>query len=375
MTLERPSDFLFLPDGTLMVDVPAPVLIDPSGGLVLASEIVGPLTYSVWVTPGEAPSRSDPPRTGGLRFDPPAEVRALAERVTSGLERDADRAAAVEAYLQTTFTYSMEGMGRLGPDPMSWFLLRSRSGHCEYFAGGMVVLLDAVGVTARMVGGYSGGVASSDGTEVIVREANAHTWVEVWLGPELGWRTYDPTPTASVPSLSTVGLRDRLRFTWEWMQSSWDRYVLTFGLAEQVQLLAVAGERVARPLLDRSRELAPLLVMIALSGALIAWLRRRVRRNGARRGTTAGTPASRAVDRLVRRLERSGVAVPPGATIRWIGRAASARWPAVTEAVADLESLAERELYAGSPSPASGAEARRIWRAVRRALKDDRLFE
>jgi len=264
----------------------------------------------------------------------------------------------------------MAGVGRIGPDPMSWFLLRSRAGHCEYFAGGMVVLLDAVGVSARMVGGYSGGTASAGGDEVVVREANAHTWVEVWLGPDLGWRVYDPTPAANVPGLSTVRVRDRVRLAWEWMQSSWDRYVLTFGLAEQAQLLAVAAERIVAPLLDHRRELAAVLVVMASVAALVAWARRRERRIGERPSNTAGTPASRAVARLVRRLERSGVSVPAGATIRWIGRAATARWPAAKEAVADLEFLAERELYAAGPSPYGGPEVRRVWQDLRRAMKE-----
>ncbi len=131
----------------------------------------------------------------------------------------------------------MTGMGGIGPDPVSWFLLRSRSGHCEYFAGGMVVLLDALGIPARMVAGYSGGTASPAGDEVVVREANAHAWVEVWLGADLGWVVYDPTPAVGVPGLSRISAGDRLKFAWEWVQASWDRYVLTFGFGEQMALL------------------------------------------------------------------------------------------------------------------------------------------
>jgi hypothetical protein len=298
-------------------------------------------------------------------------VRALAERIAAGLDTDAARAAAVEAFLQSAFTYSMAGVGRIGPDPMSWFLLRSRAGHCEYFAGGMVVLLDAVGVSARMVGGYSGGTASAGGDEVIVREANAHTWVEVWLGPELGWRVYDPTPAANVPGLSTVRVRDRIRLAWEWTQSTWDRYVLTFGLAEQAQLLAVAAERIVAPLIDRRRELAVTFVVMASVAALIAWARSRARTARERPTKTAGTPASRAFARLVRRLERSGVAVPAGATVRWIGRTAADRWPDAKEAIASLEFLAERELYAAGPSPYGGTEVRRVWKDLRRAMNQE----
>ncbi|PWB74130.1 MAG: hypothetical protein C3F15_08205, partial [Holophagae bacterium] len=261
--LDRPDEYLFLPEGTVAVEVDRPVRIDPAGGLVLQSDGGGPLAYTVWVAAGAAPLRADPPQRGGPRFEPRPEVRALAERITRGLESDEARARAVEAHLQSGYAYSMSGMGRIGPDPVTWFLLRSRSGHCEYFAGGMVVLLDAIGVPARMVGGYSGGIVSAGGDELTVHEANAHAWVEVWLGPERGWRSFDPTPAANVPGLSVGHVRDRIRFAWEWLQASWDRYVLTFGMAEQMDLLAVLGDRIVAPLLAYWRQVAVVLVAAA----------------------------------------------------------------------------------------------------------------
>jgi transglutaminase-like putative cysteine protease len=368
LTLRHPDRYLFLPTGTVAVRSPVDVVTDPSGGVLLSGRVEGELQYRVWVKRGEAPRHSDPPRVGGPHLEPADPVTELAESIVGSATGAAERAAAVERYLQENFTYSMQGMASIGPDPVSWFLLRSRRGHCEYFAGGMVVLLDALGVPARMIGGYSGGTASPEGDLVVVREANAHTWVEVWLGPDQGWQVYDPTPAGGVPGLATLGPTVRLRVAWEWIQASWDRYVLTYGLGEQLRILVAIDEAIAGAVRRiRPRHLVWGLALVISGVVLWSWLRRWVGRvaptfNRQRRVS----PAARAVDRLRRRLERAGEAVPAAATVRWIGRAATARWPSVAAEVAKLVNLAELELYARSPA-SDGAAVRELWRRVRRA--------
>ncbi len=371
--LDRPDEFLFLPGGAIAVDVPEPVRIDPAGGVVLVSPGTGPLHYTVWVSRTAVQQRLVPPPNGGLEFEPAPEVRALAIRIAAGAATAEARAAAVEAYLQNEYTYSMTGLGRIGPDPVSWFLLRSRSGHCEYFAGGMAVMMGALGDPARMVGGYSGGDLSQTGDEVVVRQANAHAWVEVWLGPRLGWGVFDPTPAVNLPRLNKVNLGDRLRFAWENIQAGWDKYVLTFGVAEQMQLLTAAGDRLAAALSSwRRRDTA--IVVGALALLWLTWraVRWFLRRTSGGRSAGPASPASRSIRRLVRRLERSGVTVPVGATVRWIGQAATRRWPSASQPAADLVWLAERELYSEDGSVYGPVEVRRVWSDLRHAIRDSR---
>ena len=64
--------------------------------------------------------------------------------------------------------------------------------------------------------------------------------------------------------------------------------------------------------------------------------------------------------------------MPPAATVRWIGRAVTVRWPEAAQAVGDLEFLAERELYAAEPSPYGALEVRRVWQDLMRAMKGER---
>ena len=189
------------------------------------------------MTLGPAPRATDPPLDRLPRFELHPEVSRLAAEIVAGLDTDLARASAVESYLQQNYAYSMSGMTRLRSDPITWFLLNERQGHCEYFAGAMVALLTDLGIPARMVAGYSGGALSLGGDEAVVREANAHAWVEASVGEGDGWTVFDPTPEASVPSLSRPNSGDQIRWALDWVQSGWDRYVLTFGLGEQIQLL------------------------------------------------------------------------------------------------------------------------------------------
>ena len=77
------------------------------------------------------------------------------------------------------------------------FLLKDRRGHCEYFAAGMVALMTAVDVPARIVGGFYGGKLNPLTGYFIVRREDAHAWVEVFDGG--AWQTFDPTPATLRP--------------------------------------------------------------------------------------------------------------------------------------------------------------------------------
>lgn len=365
--LLEPRRYLVLPAGTVALESPLPVTVDEAGCVGLAARADGPVRYSVWVadTPPSRLQRPVPRETRLERTDP--ELADLARSMVGSRTDPAARAAAIEEALQTRFQYSLERAGGRRPDPLRWFLLEGRSGHCEYFAAGMVMLLRELGVPARMVSGYSGGNVAPGAREVIVRGANAHTWVEVWTGPDRGWMTYDPTPQSGVPSLQSRTGIQRLLWAWDWVSLAWDRYVLTFGIGEQVGLLAAAAEQLPR--LMAGGGWWRLLAMLAAVVGLIVAVRQRRRRRRRGSGLVRG-PAAQAVERLARRLGRSGVEVPADATVRHIGRSACARWPQVGGAVRRLVELAERELYGPAPpNPGVRTEVRRAWSVIHRGAE------
>lgn len=89
------------------------------------------------------------------------------------------------------FTYTLDP-ALLGQNPVDEFLFESRQGFCEHFASAFAVLMRASGVPARVVGGYLGGEVNPFAGHLIIRQSDAHAWVEVWY-PEHGWKRVDPT--------------------------------------------------------------------------------------------------------------------------------------------------------------------------------------
>jgi len=81
-----------------------------------------------------------------------------------------------------------------GKDPAEHFL-ETRQGYCAQFATALALLCRASGVPARVATGFQLHDPDEDGS-FLVRNSDAHAWVEVWFGPEHGWRVYDATPGA-----------------------------------------------------------------------------------------------------------------------------------------------------------------------------------
>jgi len=106
--------------------------------------------------------------------------------------RPAERLATVAAFFRTRFRYSTYADRPLGRSPLEDFLLRGRSGHCEYFATATVLLLRAAGVPARYATGYSVQEWSRLERRYVVRARHAHSWALVWA--DGAWRDLDTTP-------------------------------------------------------------------------------------------------------------------------------------------------------------------------------------
>ena len=79
-----------------------------------------------------------------------------------------------------------------GRDVADYFLFDLKTGYCDYYATSMIVLARAAGLPARLVIGYSNGIYNPMKAEYIVREANAHSWVEVYFAG-IGWVEFEPT--------------------------------------------------------------------------------------------------------------------------------------------------------------------------------------
>jgi transglutaminase-like putative cysteine protease len=158
-------------------------------------------------------------------------------RRAMGAGSPGQRARRMETHLIQGYEYTRDFVGRSNDDALEDFLFRYRSGHCEYFASAMVLLLRSQGVPARLVTGFLGGEYNPFEGYTIVRDSNAHAWVEAYLAEEGGWRTFDPTPPSGRPSETGSGAWGLAQQAYDFLLFRWDRYVLTFGLYDQLQIM------------------------------------------------------------------------------------------------------------------------------------------
>jgi protein-glutamine gamma-glutamyltransferase len=132
-----------------------------------------------------------------LHEGPYAGVWRLSRRLLRGTTDQEDYVARVLRYLGgADFTYT-ESPPR-SAENLAGFLLDAKSGYCQQYSGAMALLLRMGGVPARVATGFTSGALDRKADEYVVRDLDAHSWVEVWY-PQIGWVTFDPTPAAAPP--------------------------------------------------------------------------------------------------------------------------------------------------------------------------------
>ncbi|MEJ2696978.1 MAG: DUF3488 and DUF4129 domain-containing transglutaminase family protein [Candidatus Sulfobium sp.] len=205
-------------------------------------------------------------------------VAALARRISSGAKTDREKASSIEDYLKRNYSYSLSTRKPpAGMSPIENFLFRSKEGYCEHYATSMVLMLRSLGIPARIVNGFYGGERNEYGGYIIVRQSDAHSWVEALINGM--WTRFDPTP--QVPSLqpSTISLLlDSLRMTWA-------RYVIGFSFADQRRLIRTVSVPFRFPSAGSLGPVSfrpalyfiPLLAMLGLMVCFLAFRQRRKR--------------------------------------------------------------------------------------------------
>jgi transglutaminase-like putative cysteine protease len=182
---------------------------------------------------------STPPATiappGPTDLEVPARVRwsltPIAAGWTAFATTDKEKLEAIEHEL-SRFEYSLAVPRDLGLDPVVDFVAVHRAGHCEMFASAMVLMARTQGIPARVVGGYRVTEFNPITRRAVVRDRNAHAWVEAWVDGE--WHGWDPTP-ASEAFRTEAGALDHIG---DLVAGTFDR--IAFGLARLGSLAILA---------------------------------------------------------------------------------------------------------------------------------------
>ena len=143
------------------------------------------------------------PGIAALRNSPYWRTWQLAQQLKRGTRTPYEYVRRVDAYLSRGFRYDERPAPvKPGQVPLEHFLFDTKAGYCQHFSGAMALLLRFGGIPTRVATGFSpGGFRKSQG-EWVVRDRDAHSWVEAWFDG-IGWVTFDPTPTAT-PARSLI---------------------------------------------------------------------------------------------------------------------------------------------------------------------------
>ncbi len=155
-------------------------------------------------------------------------LKLLSLSLTKNIKNVKEKIQVLMNYLKNNYSYSLKVSTTRGVNPVEDFLFRTKQGYCEHFASALTLMLRAAGVPSRVVSGYLGGEYNRYGKYYIVRQKDAHTWVEALVGDR--WIRLDPTP--SVPS--TVPSRFILYV--DYLKLRWERYVVQFSRYDQIRL-------------------------------------------------------------------------------------------------------------------------------------------
>ncbi|HWT76184.1 MAG TPA: transglutaminase-like domain-containing protein [Mobilitalea sp.] len=124
----------------------------------------------------------------------PDRVYQLAQEITAGYHTKYDKLKAIEQYLLTNYTYTLEPQKvPEGEDFTDYFLFESKKGYCTYYATAMAVLGRCIGVPTRYVEGFLGKFEVRDEEFMyLVKNSQAHAWAEAYI-EGVGWIPFEAT--------------------------------------------------------------------------------------------------------------------------------------------------------------------------------------
>ena len=244
---------------------------------------------SAWLLHRQGPRQMTPMLRDYLALPPGQNPRTLAWAAALRLQPELAAAdartlvTALHAHLRGgDYIYTLEP-GTYGEHAVDEFWLDRKLGFCEHFAASMVVVLRALQVPARIVTGYQG----TDPTPVdgyhVVRQSNAHAWVEYWQ-PGEGWLRADPTAAVSPERIVRgTGLQPRqglmadaigsvspqllatMRGLLEAANNRWNQWVMNYSRGQQFRLLENLGVHA-----PSWQDLALALIALLSAGSLAA---------------------------------------------------------------------------------------------------------
>lgn len=215
-----------LNDGIFMAPAHKEIVVAPVDRLLIdrfanvgpwpgsAAEVYGVVSADLSATVDERPEVIADALVVPDTTDP--RLGALASELTAQAATPEERVRRTVQFVSGACIYSLD----IGPfrtsQPVAEFLFEKKRGYCQYFASAAAILLRLQGVPARYVTGFNVTELNRQGAYYVVREADAHAWIEAYV-PGRGWVEADPTPATEFESLHEEMRSGLLGDAWEWL--------------------------------------------------------------------------------------------------------------------------------------------------------------
>jgi len=179
-----------------------------------------PLFAAYRVSNNEGENTMDSPTPADLAIpkDYASLINELAHNMNLNSKKGDEAINSLTGFFLSDFTYSLDPeSNEESALPLKDFLIKTKSGHCEYFATATTLLLRSAGIPARYRVGYL--VHEYSGLEdmYVVRERDAHAWVTAYIDGR--WQTVDTTPPSWVSSDSqSASFMEPLSDLRSWLQ-------------------------------------------------------------------------------------------------------------------------------------------------------------
>lgn len=152
----------------------------------------------------------------------PQTQQMVAQWLAQGLTAE-DIIAEMQNKITREFSYTLQPPA-LGNNVIDDFLFNTKQGFCEHFASSFAYVMRSAGVPTRVVVGYQGGTWNEIENYLLVSQADAHAWVEVWI--DNYWQRIDPTAFVAPGRVETgideaLTQNDQQLLSRRWQQSPW----------------------------------------------------------------------------------------------------------------------------------------------------------
>ncbi|MBS0631159.1 MAG: DUF3488 domain-containing protein, partial [Verrucomicrobia bacterium] len=243
------------------------------GIMALRTEPATMLAYRAEGMDGNGATRPDPDFAARWRNRPddrgPREAQALMVRLMPGqADNDAlarmvgeinggapqpagEFARRAVAWLRERHGYSMSPRIPAGAGEALVRWMDSREGgHCELFAGSLVLLARRAGLPARLVVGFKGGTWNAYSNNFTIRNSDAHAWCEIFDATAGAWLRADPTPgvldNLGPEAKGEAALAGRTDRSWsarfDSLRIFWYRRIVSFDQRSQLETLKAVKE-------------------------------------------------------------------------------------------------------------------------------------